>query len=283
MRAVPLLGQCQSHSSHYELQQGGCQVYRWARMTGGCLPAWYARIEYHQRILSKYYQFLFLGTPIAFAWTTKYGAGRHVILLTDARAFSIVSDDFHSMVATSKDALVAACLRGTQLHQHLHHQDLSAIPLSPNLPSTMVSPHSPRHWSFPRYDDHRLCSGMRIPMRAASQDVGSGCVRTLHRIRQIRTGHVMHERLHGYLHACVTSAGSVGLADQSHQEVARQSIVHHGRIVSFSSTRGQRDADIKCCRACIVCLVRLLFVLRVASTPDPTCKHPQRPSYPATN
>ncbi|KAF1995584.1 hypothetical protein P154DRAFT_445049 [Amniculicola lignicola CBS 123094] len=35
--------------------------------------------------------FLFLGTPISFAWTTRYGAGRHVIALTDPKAFSIIS------------------------------------------------------------------------------------------------------------------------------------------------------------------------------------------------
>ena len=42
-------------------------------------------------------QFLYLGTPIVFAWTTKYGGGRHVILLTDPRAFAIVGDPLCSM------------------------------------------------------------------------------------------------------------------------------------------------------------------------------------------
>jgi len=84
---------------------------------------------------------------------------------------------------------------------------------------------------------------MRIPVRPASQDVGSGRAWTLHWIRKIRLSHVVHQHLYRHFHACAASAGCMGPADKPHQEVACYSLIRYGWIVSTSDTSSQRNAD----------------------------------------
>jgi hypothetical protein len=56
----------------------------------------------------------------------------------------------------------------------------------------------PQQWfcRIPYCDDDCLGSGMSIAVHTASQDVGYDRVRTLHWVRKIRAGHVVHQHLH---------------------------------------------------------------------------------------
>ncbi|KAF2470544.1 uncharacterized protein BDR25DRAFT_314715 [Lindgomyces ingoldianus] len=163
--------------------------------------------------------FLYIGTPICFAWTTKYGAGRHVVLLTDGKAFATVS---------------LLYLYGRIFPQRWFKLTLIYFGVFLAL-MTIVS--------------LLVCVLQCIPIHKMwNSAASSGCV---------------DFGRFALAMACVNITTDVVILIMPLPVVWGLRIRKTKKwLVSLSFIMGGS--------ACVVCLIRLLFVLKVASTPDPT-------------